>query len=142
MRQQQLDPLDIRGVDDFVKQFPFTTKNDVAPKPDDPFVPMAFVNVDPDDLSRSQPRFMIATTGRTALNTPFWYTNWDLENLLGENTRRIADILGLRAYDTIVNAFPFAPHLAFWVGYYIEHGAGSYCDSHWRGEDYGHATHS
>jgi phenylacetate-coenzyme A ligase PaaK-like adenylate-forming protein len=67
---------------------------------------------------------MIATTGRTALNTPFWYTNWDMENILMENTRRMAQILGLRPEDVILNAFPFAPHLAFWAGFYMSTAQG------------------
>src|SRR4030042_1010267 len=96
MKEKGIDPRDINGVDDFVKKFPFTIKSDVAPKPDNPFVPMEFVMLNPDDIPGFQPRFMIATTGRTALNTPFWYTNWDIEHILLENASRIATILDIR----------------------------------------------
>ncbi len=119
LKEKGIDPRDINGVDDFIKKFPFTIKTDVAPKPDNPFVPMEFVMLDPSDMAGYQPRFMIATTGRTALNTPFWYTNWDVEHILLENARRIGTILGLRPDDVVINAFPFAPHLAFWAGYYM-----------------------
>ncbi|MHA1339049.1 MAG: phenylacetate--CoA ligase family protein [Promethearchaeota archaeon] len=119
MKKLKIDPMDINSVDDFIKKFPFTKKSDVAPKPDNPFIPTEFVMFNPDEFEEYHPRFMIATTGRTALNTPFWYTNWDLDNILKVNTSRIAEIVGLKKNDSIINAFPFAPHLAFWAAYYM-----------------------
>ncbi|MBD3352069.1 MAG: AMP-binding protein [Candidatus Lokiarchaeota archaeon] len=119
MKEKNIDPYDINSVDDFIKLFPFTYKKDVAPKPDNPFVPMEFVMLDPANRMDYHPIFMISTTGRTALNTPFWYTKWDMEHILKKNTARMAEILGITPKDVVINAFPFAPHLAFWAAYYM-----------------------
>jgi len=119
MKELKIDPLDINSVDDLIKKFPFTKKSDVAPKTDNPFVPTEFVMLNPENLEEYHPKFMIATTGRTALNTPFWYTTWDIENILKVFVERVAQVINLKPNDSIINAFPFAPHLAFWAAYYM-----------------------
>lgn len=54
------------------------------------------------------------TTGRSTGQIPFVYTSRDLKKL-DECSVRLFGIAGLKNDDVIVNAFPFAPHLAFWL---------------------------
>lgn len=57
------------------------------------------------------------TTGRTALPTPFVYSRYDLE-LLKETGRRLFEV-GHFSRDLVgLNAFPYSPHLGFWLAYY------------------------
>jgi acetyl-CoA C-acetyltransferase/acetyl-CoA acyltransferase len=61
------------------------------------------------------PNFLTFTTGRSSEPVAFLYTPHDLD-LLGEGGARMMDVFGLAGPDVrIVNAFPFAPHLAFWM---------------------------
>lgn len=57
------------------------------------------------------------TTGRTALPTAFFYSAWDLRRL-EEAGRRMMDCFGISTEERVINAFPFAPHLAFWQTFY------------------------
>jgi phenylacetate-coenzyme A ligase PaaK-like adenylate-forming protein len=64
-----------------------------------------------------RPIFMTSTTGRSADPVPFLYSLHDIENLsLGGG--RIMEIAGARADYRLVNMFPYAPHLAFWLTHY------------------------
>ncbi len=123
MKERHIDPSDIRSVDDFVKKFPFTTKNDIAPTDENPFKPSYYVLQNTGDASY-MPYFMIATTGRTAFSTPFWYTEWDMENILMPVARRVGAVTGMTKRDIIINSFPYSPHLAFWLVYYATTGCG------------------
>lgn len=136
---------DIRSLDDLHK-IPFTSKADIAPSPEEPGKPRQIV-LQPDaetyastiglgkklELAKNKlfqgrefrdqvldeylPIFFIATTGRTALPTSFMYTKYDLK-LFKEAARRLLVIAGaIREKDFIVNIFPYAPHLAFWMVY-------------------------
>lgn len=54
------------------------------------------------------------TTGRSAVPTPFVYTLSDIE-IMREAGRRMFFVAGLsRTHSRGLNAYPFAPHLAFW----------------------------
>jgi phenylacetate-CoA ligase len=123
MKENNIDPSAINGVDDFIKKFPFTSKEDIAPVDENPFVPANYIMQKTDDLEY-HPRFMIATTGRTAFSTPFWFSSWDLENIMMPVAKRIGEVAGMTKDDIVVNSFPYSPHLAFWLVYYATTGMG------------------
>ncbi|MBC7247643.1 MAG: AMP-binding protein [Actinobacteria bacterium] len=130
---------------------PFTTKADIAPLPENPEIPFNLV-LQP-DLQKMSPRGTVRlkhrlmritqgkraygeyldreflpvhyhfTVGRTALPTPILYTRYDLRRMR-EAGRRIFELAGLSREDMVVNAFPFAPHLAFWMTYYAAEEVG------------------
>jgi phenylacetate-CoA ligase len=63
------------------------------------------------------------TTGRSTMQIPFLYSYQDLE-ALGDTANRIFETIGASKDDVLINAFPFAPHLAFWLGYYASRNIG------------------
>jgi phenylacetate-coenzyme A ligase PaaK-like adenylate-forming protein len=67
--------------------------------------------------SEFRPIFLTSTTGRSADPVPFLYTNHDIANLqlAGE---RVFGVCGARREDKLLNMFPYAPHLAFWLTHY------------------------
>lgn len=66
------------------------------------------------DLAREyRPVLMTFTTGTTQTPVPFLYTNYDVTNLHLSGARMMASF-GVEPGETVVNMFPFAPHLAFW----------------------------
>jgi phenylacetate-CoA ligase len=67
---------------------------------------------------------MIATTGRTAFSTPFWYTQNDLDNIMLKVGKRVCEVTGMNDKDIVMNSFPYSPHLAFWLVYYSTTGQG------------------
>jgi len=130
---------------------PFTTKADIAPLPEDPEMPYNLV-LQP-DRARLSPRLSTRlrhrlrrmthgkkayselldyefkpvhihfTIGRTALPTPILYTRYDLQRMR-EAGRRIFELAELSREDLVINAFPFAPHLAFWMTYFATETVG------------------
>jgi len=60
---------------------------------------------------------MTFTTGRSAEPVPFLYTQQDLD-VLAQTGRRVMEVCGARREDRLLNAFPYAPHLAFWQTHY------------------------
>ena len=143
-RRYDLSAADIQTTDDLVK-LPFTSKEDLAPREDDRARPRQFI-LQPDEhllkeyapksllltllgkkLTGQDPKPMLEwdykpvhmhfTTGRTALPTPFVYTRRDLETLK-ETGARLLDVTGIPASEVGINAFPYSPHLAFWLTYY------------------------
>src|SRR5437899_212877 len=64
-----------------------------------------------------RPIFVTFTTGRSAEPTPFFFTQVDLANLQTA-ARRVTEICGGRTDYKMLNMFPFAPHLAFWLAHY------------------------
>ncbi len=152
-KRERLTADDIRSLDD-LRKLPFTSKRDIAPSAEDPERPRRFI-LQPDPKTYSSkiglgkklglirdrlltgrklpdlvldeylPVKFIATTGRSARPTPFIYTRYDLK-LFREAARRLFVLTGIqRDKDTIINIFPYAPHLAFWIVYQagIEAGA-------------------
>ena len=64
-----------------------------------------------------RPIFMTSTTGRSADPVPFFYTQHDL-NRLQASGHRLMQICQSQSDYRHINAFPFAPHLAFWQAHY------------------------
>jgi len=74
-------------------------------------------------FSEFNPLHVHFTTGRTANAVPFLYTAYDLEKLR-EAGKRMMDILNINKDDKLVNAFPYAPHLAFWQTFFAAEASG------------------
>ncbi len=139
-RQSKLTAADFRSLDD-LRRLPFTSKADLLNTPDNPQKARDFLLIpDRNVLSRRpssilrallhgrehvaqgfesefRPIFLTSTTGRSADPVPFLYTNHDLANLqlAGE---RVFGVCGARREDKLLNMFPYAPHLAFWLAHY------------------------
>ena len=64
-----------------------------------------------------RPIFMTFTTGRSAEPVPFLYTRRDIERLAVAG-KRVMEVCGARKGDRLLNSFPYAPHLAFWLTHY------------------------
>jgi phenylacetate-coenzyme A ligase PaaK-like adenylate-forming protein len=141
--KEKLTADDIRSVND-LRKIPFTRKADIAPTKDDPAKPRKFIlQPDPEKYASSislgkklglmrmklvtgrdlkdlvldeyLPIMFIATTGRSAVPTPFVYTRHDFR-LFSAAARRLFELTGLRRdKDIVANIFPYAPHLAFWI---------------------------
>ena len=139
LKENKIDPFKIKGIDD-LRHLPFTYKWDIAPTDEEPQRAKDFV-IRPDEevtekyghlakmsmtggkalveerIYDFKPVHIHFTTGRTALPTPFVYSKRDLENLR-ESGYRLLDVFNVTSDDTVVNCFPFAPHLAFWQTYF------------------------
>lgn len=131
-------PRDVRTADD-LRRLPFTTKADLLDAQSDPERKRDFVLVPTPGAIKGHwpflrklalvlggararevlrraytPNFLTFTTGRSSEPVAFAYTPHDLD-VMREVGARMLDVHGLHATDhRIVNAFPFAPHLAFW----------------------------
>lgn len=139
-RREKIDPADLRTTDD-LRRIPFTSKRDFAIGPDgkDPFrdfvlIPdKAVLSRRPstvvkallrgrahvaDEFEREfRPLLLTSTTGRSADPVPFVYTARDIENLQ-RGGARIYELCGATREMRMLNMFPFAPHLAFWLAHY------------------------
>ncbi|HEY5530393.1 MAG TPA: AMP-binding protein [Candidatus Anoxymicrobiaceae bacterium] len=122
--ENKIDPESIRTVKD-LQRIPFTFKEDIAPQPQDPESPRAFVlepgfdtakprrsdgwvpqvtcpdhfgNGEAEQAFREeyQPIITMFTTGRTAEPTPFFFTLHDMERMR-EAGRRLAAVISSRA---------------------------------------------
>jgi phenylacetate-CoA ligase len=124
---------DIRGTDD-LKMLPFTSKGDLT-------TPRDFVIIPDEKALRHQwstlryalthgpaatkqaleeelrPILLTSTTGRSAAPVPFLYSKHDLANL-DECGRRMMELCKSDPSWRHINAFPFAPHLAFWLAHH------------------------
>lgn len=135
---------DIKDVDDLQK-IPFITKENIAPTKKHPKQFLDFV-LQPNkklllqygsflDIAHAltnkkalyneyKPIHMHFTTGRSANSVPVLYTQYDLEKLKVAGKRMIEN-MGLDPMkDVGVNAFPYAPHLAFWQVFYAAKASG------------------
>jgi phenylacetate-CoA ligase len=139
-REHGLTADSIRTLDDLAR-LPFTTKADLLNTPEHPQRFQDFIIVpDPDVLSRRpgtmmrglmhgresvrrqfeaefRPIFLTYTTGRAAESIPFLLTQHDLTRLSIAG-RRMMEVCNARHEDRLINAFPFAPHLAFWLTHF------------------------
>ena len=70
-----------------------------------------------------RPLLLTSTTGRSAEPVPFLYTAHDLDNLRLAGARVMRVCASTREM-RMLNVFPFAPHLAFWI-------------THFAGEEFG-----
>lgn len=136
--REGIDPKAIKNTDD-LELLPFTSKKDLGETKD-------FVIIPDESVLKKQPStwaeilrhgpagakkalehelrpvFMTSTAGRSAESVPFLYTRKDLFNL-EECGRRLMEICQVSPDFRVVNAFPYAPHLAFWQAYYAGVGA-------------------
>jgi len=131
---------DFRSVAD-LRRLPFTAKSDLLPTPEKPARYREFIlTPDPHELARRpqtilrallrgrqrvqrelgdefRPILLLFTTGRAAEPLPFCLTQHDLGHL-AEAGRRVMEVCGAQPDFRLINAFPFAPHLAFWLTHY------------------------
>ncbi|MDZ4289900.1 MAG: AMP-binding protein, partial [Prosthecobacter sp.] len=83
-----------------------------------------------------RPILLTSTTGRSAEPVPFIYTKHDITNLEIAGRRMME--AGKSQHDfRHVNAFPFAPHLAFWLAHYASIGFGTFMVSTGGGKSLG-----
>ncbi|PIU65161.1 MAG: phenylacetate--CoA ligase [Armatimonadetes bacterium CG07_land_8_20_14_0_80_40_9] len=144
--EKKIKPEDIKTTDD-LRRLPFTSKADIAPSAESPLRSREFIlQPDLEKIKKFaskktllkllfqkiifgedevrkrleweyRPVHIHFTTGRTAMPTPFLYSQRDLENLKEAGRRVLA--LGRTTPDAIgVNIFPYAPHLAFWQTFF------------------------
>lgn len=142
--REKLSWSDIQTTDDLQK-IPLSSKADIAPTEDDRARPRQFI-LQPDEkllkkyaskgtllkllwgkLTKQdvhaklewefKPAHIHFTTGRTALPTPFTYSRYDIE-LLKETGSRLFEVSGIPSKAVGLNAFPYSPHLGFWLAYY------------------------
>jgi phenylacetate-coenzyme A ligase PaaK-like adenylate-forming protein len=130
----------IRSVED-LEQIPFTCKADLVNTRDNPQRSKDFLVIpDQQALARRpstvlraltrgrervkrefeveyRPIFMTSTTGRSADPIPFLYTNHDIDRLSLAG-KRVMEVCGAKRDYRLLNMFPYAPHLAFWLTHY------------------------
>lgn len=140
--KHKIKPKYIRTTDD-LKIIPFTTKEDLIPKKENPRHFQDFI-LQPDEKlikkygsknkllalaltkifrgkeylkerleKEYRPIFLTATTGTTQQPVSFLYTNFDICNL-HISGYRLLEVFATGNDDRAVNLFPYAPHLAFW----------------------------
>jgi phenylacetate-coenzyme A ligase PaaK-like adenylate-forming protein len=139
-RREGIDLSQLRTSDD-LRRIPFTTKCDFLPdaegadpvrdfvlKPD-----RALLARRPSTIVRAllqgrtavaegferefRPLLLTSTTGRSADPIPFLYTAHDIENLK-RGGAQVYETCGTDREMRMLNLFPFAPHLAFWIAHY------------------------
>jgi phenylacetate-CoA ligase len=139
-RQNHLTAESFRSLDD-LRHVPLTSKADLLNTPEQPQKLRDFIlTPDPRELARRpatvlrallhgreavtrgfeleyRPVFMTCTTGRSAEAIAFLYTNHDLANLALAG-KRIFEICEAKPDFRLLNTFPYAPHLAFWLAHY------------------------
>ena len=139
-RENHLDADSFRTIED-LQDLPLTSKADLLNTPDNPKKIREFILVpDKKQLARRpatifkallhgragvtrgfehefRPVFMTCTTGRSAESVAFTYSNYDLE-ILGLAGKRIYEICKAEPDFRLLNTFPYAPHLAFWLAHY------------------------
>lgn len=150
-RQLGITADDIRNHDDWSK-IPFSHKNDLVATPENPQKSKDFLLLpDRNKLSRKpstiaraiffgrekarrhledeyRPIFLTSTTGRSADPVAFLYTQHDILNLK-MGAERVFQICGATREDKMLNMFPYAPHLAFWLAHYGSTTFGSFMAS-------------
>jgi phenylacetate-CoA ligase len=130
----------IRTPDD-LQRLPFTEKTSLLPTPEKPERFKEFIltpdretlrrrpatilravlhgrkQVERELAAEFRPVSMFFTTGRAAEPLAFLLTKHDLDNLASAS-RRLMEVCGAQPEFRMLNAFPFAPHLAFWFTHY------------------------
>jgi phenylacetate-coenzyme A ligase PaaK-like adenylate-forming protein len=135
-----LDAEALRTPDD-LRRIPFTVKSDFLATPEHPEPAREFV-LKPDKavlasrfstIARAlvrgraavaeeferefRPLLLTSTTGRSAEPVPFLYTANDIDNLRLAGAR-VMSVCGVDREMRLLNMFPYAPHLAFWITHY------------------------
>jgi phenylacetate-coenzyme A ligase PaaK-like adenylate-forming protein len=130
----------IRSIENLAK-LPLTSKDDLLNTPENPLKTREFILQPDSEVLRKRPEtiltalfrgkefatnklereyrpiFMTSTTGRSADPIPFLYTHQDINNLASAGAQ-IIKLGGARKDDKILNMFPYAPHLAYWLTHY------------------------
>ena len=121
-KERNIDVSKIKSTDDLEK-IPFTTKSDMVPTKENRRNPYEFASTYKEEDYRTFQTFY--TGGNTAEAVPIVYSVYD-NNSLRETGERLGDIFDLnREDDTIINAFPYKPHLAFWQTFHTTMGLGA-----------------
>jgi phenylacetate-CoA ligase len=139
-RQENLDAGRFRTLED-LQHLPFTQKSQLLPTPENPERFKEFIlspdakilarqpktilraallgrkKVEAELSAEFRPVSMFFTTGRAAEPLPFLLTRHDLGNLTVAS-RRMMEICGAQPEFRMLNALPFAPHLAFWFAHH------------------------
>ena len=135
-----IDATSIRSMEDLAK-IPFTSKTDLLSTPEEPDKMRDFLLL-PDKkllmrkpsviahalfhgraaatqkLEREfRPLMLTSTTGRSSEAVPFLYTQHDIDNLSVAG-HRVMQVCEAKKEMRMMNMFPFAPHLAFWITHY------------------------
>ena len=146
-REAGIDAGDVRGLADLAK-LPFTSKADLASAVVEERIREFLILPDPKVLRRQpanvmralltgpagtrlaldreyRPILLTSTTGRSADPVPFLYTARDVDNLrmLG---LRIMEAGQAAREDRVMNVFPYAPHLAYWLTYHAAEAEGAF----------------
>ncbi|MFP6898204.1 MAG: AMP-binding protein [Roseibacillus sp.] len=132
-KRHDVDPRDFRSTD-HLTSLPFTSKRDLVAPKEFVIIPEASVlrrqgstirkilRYGPRGAKRAleyelRPVLMTSTTGRSASPVPFLFTRYDLANLQSTG-KRLMELGESAPAFRHINAFPFAPHLAFWQAHY------------------------
>lgn len=139
-QQEGVSADQLRTVDD-LRRLPFTSKADFCSTFDNPDPVRGFVLIPDRNVLAKRPRtiakallrgraavadgfereyrplLLTSTTGRSADPVPFLYTAHDIENLKLAGAR-VYDICGAEKEMRMLNMFPYAPHLAYWLAHY------------------------
>jgi len=139
-RENHLNADSFRSLED-LQRVPFTSKVDLLNTPENPRRVKDFILVpDKNELAHRpstimqamlhgrlavtrrlerefRPVFMTCTTGRSSESVAFTYSNYDLDNLALAG-KRIFEICNAEPDFRLLNTFPYAPHLAFWLTHY------------------------
>ena len=122
-KEKDIDITKIKSTDDLEK-IPFTTKSDMVPREDDRGRPYEFAS---QFLEGDYHTFQtLYTGGNTAEAVPIVYSVLDNNAMREIGGERLGDIFRVdRENDTIINAFPYKPHLAFWQAFHTTMGLGA-----------------
>ncbi len=147
--EHNISPSSIQSIEDLQK-LPFTSKEDLVKSISTPESARDFViQPNPAELARKpstllkalvmgkqrvkkqldrefRPIFMTSTTGRSADPIPFLYTWKDINNLITAG-KQLMDVVGATNEDRVLNMFPYAPHLAYWLAHYATQARNVFC---------------
>lgn len=139
-QQLNLTAESIRTLDD-LRRLPFTSKADLLPTPESPQRFKDFILAPAREALARRPATMLRavlhgrehvarelaaefcpvticfTTGRATEPLAFVFTKQDIANIESASYR-LMEICGAQPEYRMINAFPYAPHLAFWFTYY------------------------
>lgn len=142
-----IHPSDLNSLEDLAK-LPFTSKADLANAVTEGRIRDFLILPDSEKLRRRpstllralftgiertrnaldeeyRPILLTSTTGRSAEPVPFLYTRKDI-NHLGVMGGRIMQAGNCSREDRVLNVFPYAPHLAYWLTYHAADQAGAF----------------
>jgi phenylacetate-coenzyme A ligase PaaK-like adenylate-forming protein len=137
--REKIDVESLRTVDD-LRRLPFTSKLDFRPQAGVDPVREFVLQPDRQVLARRpstiwrgltrgrttveqgferefRPLLLTSTTGRSADPVPFLYSAHDIENLK-KGGARVMRVCGAEREMRMLNMFPYAPHLAYWLTHY------------------------